>query len=121
MIPSLIGFMATSIQITRHTKVPNAGGFSWVETILDPIDVRIYDWAQTNREYNTPEGEAKTLTHGILAERDADIIVGHDSYDTFEIADNSSPPIIRTLRIYSKREYDDVNVDANIQCGCGGM
>lgn len=108
----LISFDPTVITITRHTKVANAGGYAWVETAKAPITVRIYFYNTRNqREYQLPDGEIKRAEYGLLAESDADIVVGHDSYDTFDHGG-------RTYRVVGVRLYDDANVPEMIQADC---
>jgi hypothetical protein len=108
----LIGYDPTIITITRHSKAANAGGFSWTTADLDPIEVRLYHYTTRNqREWNTPEGEVKQIVLGILAEPGVNIIVGHDSYDTFVVGS-------RTYRIVGVRDYDDSNVDPCTQADC---
>lgn len=108
----LINFDPANIIITRHTKVPNEGGYVWVETILDAITVRVYQFTTHNQsEFTLPEGEVKSITHGVLANKDADIVVGHDSYDTF-------PYDGRTFRIIGIRHYTDSNVPEVKQADC---
>ena len=114
MITTLINLDPTVIVITRHTKVPHFGGFQWDDDDLDPITVRLYLFAtHSMREVNIEEGEIKTVTVGLLAQPDADIVVGHDSYDTF-------PHDGRTYRIVGVRTYDslDLGVMACKQADC---
>jgi len=112
MIPSIISYDTSTITITRHTKVQNAGGFSWTETTLDAITARVYQYSTRNmREVTIPEGEVKTITHGLLVDGQANIAVGHDSYDTFVYNG-------RTFRIVGIRYYDDSNIDNHTQADC---
>jgi len=112
MISDLIGFDSTVITITRHTKVDADIGYTLTDTILDPITVRLYQIATHNQsEYTIPEGKVMMITHGILAEPTVDIVVSHNSFDTF--VDNG-----RTYRIVGVRHYDDVNIDEHIQADC---
>lgn len=112
MVGVIIAADPSVISITRHTKVPNAGGFSWVETIKDDQTVRLYKFTTRNqREVTLPEGEVKSITLGILAQFDADMEFGHDSYDTFDHEG-------RDYRIMGVRRYDDVNTDAMTQADC---
>jgi len=112
VIDTLVGFDSAIITITRHAKVPNAGGFSWAETELDPITVRLYNISTHNqREVTLPEGEVKEVSLGLLADGEADIVVSHDSYDTFEHSG-------RNYRITGVRYYDEVNIAAHTQADC---
>jgi len=115
IIDDIISYDPSSITITRHTKSAKAGGFTWDITTLDPQTVRIYRLSPRNMtEIQTESGEVKRITHGILASPDADIVVGHDSYDTFEYDG-------RTFRIYAVRRYVDSNIDEHIQADCGAV
>lgn len=115
MIGDLIGFNLTAITITRHAKVPSEGGYTWTETALAPIDARVYQFSFRNqREWQDPVGEVKQITHGLLADMNADIVVGHDSYDTF-LFDG------RTFRVIGIRHYDDVNIPEHYQADCVAM
>ena len=119
MITSIISFDPSTITITRHTQVPHAGGYSWNETTLAPFTGRLYFINTRNqREYTLPEGGIKMITLGLLALPRTDIVVGHDSYDTFEVYDTSSPPVARTFRIVGVRIYDDINMPACVQADC---
>lgn len=112
MIDALISLDPVNITITRHTKVANAGGYDLVDAILDPIEVRLYTLSpRYQREYTLPEGEVKSVDYGLLARSTADIIVDHDSYDTFE--HNG-----RGYRIISARRYTDIAVPEHLQCEC---
>lgn len=114
VIDDLISYDPSSITIRRHTKVPNAGGFSWsVSDVTSyPIDVRLYFYNTRNAsEVTLPEGEKKMIILGLLAPIGTDIIVGHDSFDTF-VWDN------RTYRIVGAREYDDSNCPQALECDC---
>lgn len=96
----MIDLDPTTITITRHTKVPDAGGFTTTPTDLALITVRVYRYNVRNqREFVTEEGEAKIVDVGILAKASADIVVGHDSWDTF-VLDG------RTYRIVGVRPYN---------------
>lgn len=114
-VASLIAADPTAIVITRHTKGDDgAGGFTFTETVLDAITVRLYTYSTRNqREMVMPEGEVKTIELGILAELGADIVVGHESYDTF-------PHGGRTYRIVGVRNYDDSTLGSMecTQCDC---
>jgi hypothetical protein len=108
----LISFDPSTITITRHTKVPHAGGFSWTPSNIGAMTVRLYQYTTRNqREWQDTEGEVKQIVMGILAEPNVNIIVSHSSYDTFTVG-------ARTYRIIGVRLYDDTNVDPCIQCDC---
>jgi hypothetical protein len=112
MIDTIIAADPSVISITRHTKTPSAGGFSWAETTIADQTVRLYQISTHNqREINLPEGEVKSITLGILADHSADMEFGHDCYDTFT---HDS----REYRIVGVRRYDDVNADACSQADC---
>jgi hypothetical protein len=112
IIEDLISFDSTTIQITRHVKVPNAGGYTFVDVVLDPIDVRLYNYEiRHQREVTLETGEVKIVAYGVLAPATADIIVGHDSHDTFTAEG-------RTFRIVGLRHYDDVNAPEHYQADC---
>ena len=112
MITGIINADPTVISITRHTKVANAGGFSWNDVAIAAQTVRLYFVDTRNqREVMIPEGEVKTVVLGILAQPTADMVVGHDSYDDF-VVDG------RTYRIVGVRDYDDANLPPCIQCDC---
>ena len=107
----LIDLDPTTITITRHTKVLSGGFTTLTPSILDPIIVRLYQFTTRNqREYVNDTGEVKKIDIGILAEPDEDIRVCHESFDTFDIADTSSPPDIRTYRIVGVRHYDGPDI-----------
>jgi len=109
----------TVVTITRRVKVQNAGGFSWSEVKLDPLLVRLYNISPRNqREVTLPEGEVKEVVLGLLADGAADIVVGHDSYDTFEVYSDDSPPTARTFRIVGVRHYRDANLPIHTQADC---
>lgn len=100
--------------IQRHTKVANAGGFSWVTANVTAanITVRIYNISSHNqREITMPDGEIKQVTVGMLAPDGTDVISGHNSYDTFVWQG-------RTYRVVGVRSYKDVNIPACVQCDC---
>jgi len=119
VITDIINFDPSTITITRHTKVKHAGGFSWTKMILAPITVRLYFYSTRNqREVTLPEGEVKTIILGLLAELTVDIIVGHNSYDTFTTLSTDSPPELREYRIVGVRRYDDANIDLQTQADC---
>jgi hypothetical protein len=87
--------------------------------ILAPITVRLYFYSTRNqREVTLPEGEVKTIILGLLAELTVDIIVGHNSYDTFTTLSTDSPPELREYRIVGVRRYDDANIDLQTQADC---
>lgn len=112
MIPSIIGYDTSSITITRHTKVKNVGGFSWSEANLPAITARVYHFKTRNQwEFTLPEGEVKKVEVGLLVDGQANIVVSHDSYDTFVYNG-------RIYRIIGIRYYDDTNVDNHTQCDC---
>lgn len=112
VIDDLIALDVTTIVVTRHTKVPNAGGFSWTTANLDPIDVRIFQVSPRHQsEYTMPEGEVKQIDHGILAPAGTDFRTGHDSYDTFTLNG-------RTMRIISTRTVTEANLDPHVQAYC---
>lgn len=100
----LIDIDPTIITITRHAKV-TAGGFTTLaDTVLDPITVRAYRYSTHNqREYTDDTGEVKSCDIGIMAEPDADMVVGHDSYDTFCFEG-------RTYRVVGVRVYDSPDI-----------
>jgi hypothetical protein len=116
----LIDLDPTTITITRHAKVLVAGFTTLTATPLTPIIVRLYNYTTRNaREWVSDTGEVKQIVLGVLAEPTEDIRVGHESYDTFDIADTSSPPDIRTYRIVGVRHYDSPDLPGNfIQCDC---
>ena len=102
----------SSIVITRYTKVPNAGGFSWTPTILPAQTVRLYQHTTRNqREFQVPEGEIKQIVLGILAQPNADIIFSHDTRDEF--IDNG-----RTYRVVGVRIYDEKTIDPCLEADC---
>jgi hypothetical protein len=102
----IIDLDPTTIMITRHTKVLVGGFTTLTTTTLAPIVVRLYNYSTRNqREFVNDTGEVKRIDIGILAEPDEDIRVCHESFDTFDIADTSSPPDIRTYRIVGVRHY----------------
>jgi len=112
MITAIINADPTVINITRHTKVANAGGFSWNDVPVAAQTVRLYHYSTRNqREIMLPEGEVKSIVLGVLAQPDADIVFGHDSYDTFT-EDG------RTYRIVGVRCYDDINIPNCLQADC---
>ena len=112
MITDIINADPTVINITRHTKVPFAGGFDWNDVPVAAQTVRLYTFVTRNqREVTLPEGEVKSVVLGILAQPDADIVFGHLSYDTFVEAG-------RTYRVVGVRDYDDANLPPCIQCDC---
>ena len=99
----------TTITITRHTKVQDRGGFTWTDTDLDPITVRLYNFYTRNqREATLPSGEVKNVAFGFLAEHDVDVVVGHDSYDTF-LLDS------RTYRVVGVRRYEALDIPMCLQ------
>ena len=108
------------ITITRHTKIKHAGGFSWTDTVLAPMTARVYQFATRNmRETTLPEGEVKTIDHGLLIDDiTADVRCDHTCYDTFTLTSTGSPPDTRTYRIVGVRRYDDSTIEANTQCDC---
>ena len=110
MINALILRNPTTITLTRHTKSDSFGTDVWTEEALNPITVSLYNITTHNqREYSIVEGQLKIATKGILATSDADIVVGHNSYDTF--VENG-----RTYRIVGVRSY---NVPSeHIQADC---
>jgi hypothetical protein len=111
-VDELISYDDTQIVVTRHTKVADAGGYTWTTATLDPQTVRLYTVSPRNqREYQTEEGEVKMITLGILAGSTADMVFGHDSYDTFPFGG-------RTYRIVGVRHYDDVNIPEHYQADC---
>lgn len=111
-VDKLIDADPSSIVITRYTKVPNAGGFSWTPTTLPAQVMRLYTYPTRNqREVTLPEGEVKTVEIKILALPNADMIFGHDSYDTF--VDGG-----RTYRIVGVRLYDEKTIDPVLQADC---
>lgn len=108
----LLSFNPTVITITRHAKVKNTGGFDYVDTVLDPISVRLYHFMTRNqREAMMPDGERKFISLGVLAPKGSDMVFSHDSYDTF-VVDG------RTYRIVGVRTYNDVNIDECLQADC---
>lgn len=108
----LLAFDPVTITITRHTKVAYKGGFNYVETVLDPFSVRLYQFNTRNqREATMPDGERKFISLGVLAPKGSDIVFSHDSYDTFTA-------LGRTFRIVGVRTYDDVNIDECLQADC---
>jgi hypothetical protein len=116
----LIDLDPMTITITRHAKVLVGGFTTLTTTSLAPIVVRHYNYSTRNqREFVNDTGEVKRVDIGILAEPTEDIRVCHESYDTFDIADTSSPPDIRTYRIIGVRHYDGPDLpDPVIQCDC---
>jgi len=116
----IIDLDPTTIMITRHAKVLVAGFTTLTTTPLTPIIVRLYNYTTRNaREWVSDTGEVKQIVLGVLAEPDEDIRVCHESFDTFDIADTSSPPDIRTYRIVGVRHYDSPDLPGNfIQCDC---
>ena len=116
----LIDLDPTTITITRHAKVLVGGFTTLTATPLTPIIVRLYNYSTRNqREFVNDMGEVKRIDIGILAEPDEDIRVCHESYDTFDIADTSSPPDIRTYRIVGVRHYDGPYMpNPCIECDC---
>ena len=111
-VTELINADSTSIVITRHTKVPNAGGFDWTPTVLPAQTVRLYQFSTRNqREFTLPEGEVKQVVLGVLAQPTGDFVFGHDSYDTF-VYDG------RTYRIVGVRDYDAIDIPNCLQCDC---
>jgi len=112
VITDIINFDPSIVTITRHTKVKHAGGFSWSTAVKAPIVVRIYQYTTRNmRETTLPEGEVKTVDHGLLAEVTADIKCDHACYDTFTYSG-------REFRVVGVRIYDDVNIDNQLQADC---
>jgi len=112
VITGLIAADPTVINITRHTKVPNAGGFSWNDVPVAAQTVRLYHFHTRNqREVMIPEGEVKTVVLGILAQPDADMVVGHASWDGFTVDG-------RTYRIVGVRDYDDANIPPCVEADC---
>jgi len=112
MITDIINADPTAITITRHTKVANAGGFSWNDVALAAQTVRLYFHDTRNqREIMLPEGEVKSVVLGILAEIDADMVVGHNSWDSFVIDG-------REYRIVGVRRYDDINIPQCSEADC---
>jgi len=120
VITDVINFDPSIVTITRHTKVKHAGGFSWTESTLAPMTCRLYFYSTRNqREVTLPEGEVKTIILGLLVDGvTADIMVGHDSYDTFTFLTTGSPSELREYRIVGVRRYDDVNIDLQTQADC---
>ena len=119
-LTNIIAQDPSTITITRHTKVKHAGGFSWTTSTLQPITARLYFYSTRNqREVTLPEGEVKTIILGLLVDGvTADIMVGHDSYDTFTFLTVGSPSELREYRIVGVRRYDDVNIDLQTQADC---
>ncbi len=113
MIAAIIAADPSTITITRHTKVPNVGGFSYTDTVLAPFTARVYHYATRNQsEVTIAEGEVKTIITGLLVDGiTVDIVVGHASYDTFVHEG-------RKYRIVGVRRYDDVNLDIHTQADC---
>lgn len=110
MITDIINFDPSSIVVTRHTKVPHAGGFTWNTSTLPVQTVRIYFITPRNqREITIPEGEVKTIVMAVLAEPTADFKCDHLVFDTFIFQG-------REFRIVGVRHYTDVNIDAQCQC-----
>ena len=117
-LTNIIAQDPSTITIMRHTKVKHAGGFSWTDTTLQPVTARLYFYSTRNqREITIPEGEVKTIIAGLLFDGvTADIMVGHDSFDTLSIWTIGSPAELREYRIVGVRRYDDSTVEANTQC-----
>ena len=117
-LTNIIAQDLSSIVITRHTKVKHAGGFSWTASTLQPMNARCYFFSTRNqREVTLPEGEVKTIILGFVVDGvTADIMVGHDSWDSFDLWTIGSPAELRTYRIVGVRRYDDSTVEANTQC-----
>jgi hypothetical protein len=112
MISSLIALDPTTITITRHTKTDDHGTDKWTTADLDPITVRIYNVNTHNqREYRMDEGEIKESLYSLMAESGSDIVVGHNSFDTFIW--NS-----REFRIIGVRTYTDSNIPEHMQADC---
>jgi hypothetical protein len=84
------------------------------------MTARLYHYSTRNqREVTLPEGEVKTVDLGLLVDGiTCDIIVGHNSYDSFTVISTDSPPEIREYRIVGVRRYDDVNLDIHTQADC---
>ena len=119
-LTDIIAQDSSSITITRHTKVKHAGGFSWTDTVLAPQTGRIYNFTTRNQhEVTLPEGEVKTIVAGLLIDGvTADVMVGHDSFDTFSVWTIGSPAELREYRIVGVRRYDDTTCEANTQADC---
>jgi len=113
-IQMIIDADPVDITVTRHTKTPEYGGNTYTEKTLSPQRVRIYQLyskGHNQKEWQTPEGELKQVTHGVLADINADFVCSHMAYDTFEFNN-------RTFRIIGVRRYRDVRADACTQCDC---
>ena len=96
----IIALDPTTITVTRHTKTPLGGGSQFTTANLVPITVRLYHFNTRNqREATLPSGEVKNIDLGLLAEDGTDLVVGHDSYDTFDLGG-------RTYRIVGVRHYN---------------
>jgi len=119
-LTDIIAQDTSSITITRHTKVKHAGGFSWTTSTLQPVTARLYFYSTRNqREVTIPEGEVKTIVAGLLFDGvTADVMVGHDSFDTFSVWTIGSPAELREYRIVGVRRYDDTTCEANTQADC---
>jgi len=117
-LTNIIAQDPSTITITRHTKVKHAGGFSWTASTLQPMTARLYFYSTRNqREVTIPEGEVKSIIAGLLIDGvTADVMVGHDSFDTLSIWTIGSPAELREYRIVGVRRYDDSTVEANTQC-----
>jgi len=115
MITGIINADPTVINITRHTKVPLAAGFSWNPVAIAAQTVRLYTFSTRNaREVTLPEGEVKTIVLGILADIAADIVVGHNSWDSFVVGG-------RTYRIVGVRRYNDINIPQCTEADCAAV
>lgn len=113
-IDTIINADPSSIVVTRYTKVPNAGGFSWTPSVKAAQTVRCYQFTTRNqREFQMPEGEIKQIVLGVLAQPGADLQFSHDARDEFVYKN-------RTYRIVGERDYDDANIMDGFctQCDC---
>lgn len=113
MFDTMVAQNPTVITITRHSKTVNeSGGITETTVELDPITVRMYHYSTRNQmEMTLQEGQAKTKVLGLLADGEADIIVGHDSYDTFVYED-------RTYRVMGVRVYRSSYLNTHTQADC---